>query len=102
MNLEKSVKINALFDCYESLLTPKQRLLVSEYYCFDRSLSEIAENQNISRQAVQEAIAKAVKKLEEYEAKLHLNQIKQQVLFLEEKFSDAPELQPLLKILNGE
>lgn len=77
MSLEKKLLVCALFDCYGDLLTSKQQLLVSESYCLDRSLSEIAQNQGISRQAVQEAIATAVAKLTEYETKLHLLKIKQ-------------------------
>jgi len=77
MSLEKKLLVCELFDCYGDLLTSKQQLLVSESYYLDRSLSEIAQNQGISRQAVQEAIAKAVAKLTEYETKLHLMQLKQ-------------------------
>lgn len=70
--LEKTLRINGLFDFYQSLLTPKQRKYMSFYYLDDYSLGEIAEHFNVSRQAVYDNIKRTEQMLEEYEGKLHL------------------------------
>ncbi|UOQ93195.1 putative DNA-binding protein [Halobacillus shinanisalinarum] len=70
--LEKTTRINYLFDFYQSLLTPKQRNYMELYYLEDYSLGEISENFNVSRQAVYDNIRRTEAMLEEYEDKLHL------------------------------
>jgi len=64
--------INQYLDWYESLLTEKQKDVMSMYYRDDFSLAEIAENMDISRSAVSDLIRRVSKTLEEYESKLHL------------------------------
>ncbi|WP_336968253.1 sigma factor-like helix-turn-helix DNA-binding protein, partial [Bacillus cereus] len=49
--LEKTTRMNYLFDFYQSLLTQKQRSYMSLYYLDDLSLGEIAEEFDVSRQA---------------------------------------------------
>lgn len=61
-----------LFDFYGALLTEKQKNTYEDHVCNDLSLTEIAQNQNISRQAAHDMIKKASIILEEYEAKLKL------------------------------
>lgn len=51
MLLEKTTRMNFLYDFYNSLLTPKQQSYMSLYYLDDYSLGEIAEEYEISRQA---------------------------------------------------
>ena len=46
--------------------------VISDYYNEDLSLSEIAENNNISRQGVRDIIKKGESKLFEYEEKLQI------------------------------
>ena len=41
--LEKTTRMNYLYDFYQSLLTPKQRNYMYLYYLDDYSLGEIAE-----------------------------------------------------------
>ena len=48
--------INQYLDWYESLLTEKQKDVMSMYYRDDFSLAEIAENMDISRSAVSDLI----------------------------------------------
>ncbi|AIE59626.1 putative DNA-binding protein [Bacillus methanolicus] len=72
--LEKTTRINYLFDFYQSLLTPKQRSYMSLYYLDDYSLGEIAEEYDVSRQAVYDNIKRTEAMLEEYEEKLLLFQ----------------------------
>ena len=68
--MEKNVEISILCDLYGKLLTEKQFEFINDYYNNDLSLSEIAENSEITRQAVRDIIKKGEKKLFEYEEKL--------------------------------
>ena len=74
-NLEEIIYLNNLFDLYQSLLTPAQREIFNEYYNDNLSLSEISEIHNISRSAASYSLKLIRKKLEKFEAKLHLNEI---------------------------
>ncbi|AQP53025.1 DNA-binding protein [Vagococcus penaei] len=72
MEIEKTNRMNALFEFYSTLLTVKQMNYIELYYADDYSLSEIAEEYGVSRQAVYDNIKRTEKLLEEYERKLHL------------------------------
>jgi hypothetical protein len=72
ITMEKNVKISMLNEIYGKLLTQKQNEILDDYYNQDLSLSEIAENNQITRQAVRDILQKAEKKLNEYEQKLML------------------------------
>lgn len=72
MGLEKTTRMNYLFDFYQELLTPKQRSYMMLYYLDDHSLGEIAEEYHITRQAVYDNIRRTEAMLEEYEEKLRL------------------------------
>ena len=69
--MEKNVKISILCQLYGKLLTEKQYEILNDYYNNDLSLSEIAENSKITRQAVRDILKKGEKKLFEYEEKLN-------------------------------
>ncbi|MED1202102.1 putative DNA-binding protein [Heyndrickxia acidicola] len=90
--LEKTTRINYLYDFYQSLLTPKQRSYMSLYYLDDFSLGEIAEEYEISRQAVFDNIKRTEAMLEEYEEKLLLFQ----------KFQDRSKLYKEIRSLINE
>ena len=76
--MEKNVKIGILLDIYGKLLTEKQYKLLDDYYNKDLSLSEIAENEKITRQAVRDNLLKGENNLLEYDEKLNLlNTIKE-------------------------
>jgi len=68
--MEKNVKVSLLCQTYGKLLTEKQLKILDDYYNQDLSLSEIAENENITRQAVRDIIKKGETKLFEFEEKL--------------------------------
>ncbi len=72
MMLEKTTRINFLFDFYQSLLTDKQRQYMQLYYLEDLSLGEIAEEYGVSRQAVYDNVRRTETMLEDYEKKLNL------------------------------
>ena len=70
--MEKNIRISILCDIYGSLLTDKQKDVLDLYYNDNLSLSEIAEEINITRQAVRDSIVKAEKKLYSFEENLGL------------------------------
>ena len=72
--LERTIYINDLFQLYGKLLSDTQQEIILDYYEYNLSLSEIAENRNISRAAVDDALKKGVKKLEKYEEDLKFYQ----------------------------
>ncbi len=82
--MDKNVKISMLLDIYGKLLTEKQYFLLYDYYNQDLSLSEIAENLGITRQAVRDILKKGENKLLEYEEKL---EIMKKTLSQEEKIA---------------
>lgn len=81
--MEKNVQIGILLDIYGKLLTEKQRKFLEDYYNNDLSLSEIAENENITRQAVRDNLKKGENNLFEYEEKLEImkkNRVKEETI----------------------
>lgn len=71
-NIEKTERINLLFDIYENLFTEHQIKIFQSYYQDDLSLKEIAEDFGISRNAVHDVLKRVEVMLEDYEDKLSL------------------------------
>ena len=67
----KDLKYLQLWDQYGALLTENQREICEMYYMLDLSLSEIAEQKQVSRQSVSEALKTSRELLDFYEEKLH-------------------------------
>ena len=81
--LEKVNRMNELYDAYQVLLTSKQKTYLELYYQEDLSLSEIAEQFEVSRNAVFDNIKRTEKLLEDYETKLQLlkkREIREEIL----------------------
>lgn len=70
--MDKLYEQSMLFDFYGELLTEHQRKIYEDAVYNDLSLSEIAEEQGISRQGVHDLIKRCNKILQDYESKLHL------------------------------
>ena len=68
--MEDIIYYNELYDLYGELLTDKQKEYFENYYFNNFSLSEMAENYDVSRNAVFDQIKKVINILEEYEEKL--------------------------------
>ena len=66
----KEMDVFVLLDIYGALLTDRQREMLAMYYDEDFSLSEIAENLSISRQAAMDSIKRGEARLREYEQRL--------------------------------
>ncbi len=71
-DMEARIEMNYLLDFYGPLLSGHRRELMGLYCEEDLSYSEIAEQLNITRQGVSDAIGKARRQLCEYEEKLGL------------------------------
>ena len=105
MEIEKTNRMNALFEFYAALLTDKQMNYIELYYADDYSLAEIAEEFGVSRQAVYDKIKRTEKSLEDYEMKLHMysdyivrSQIFDQIL---ERYPEDTFLQEQVEILSS-
>lgn len=80
--MEKIVEQGLLYDFYGELLTKHQREIYESAVFEDMSLSEIAEEYEISRQGVHDLIKRCNKLLSGYEEKLHLME---KFLYMKEK-----------------
>lgn len=70
--LDRIVELSLLFDFYGELLKDHKKQIFEDYVLNDLSLSEIAEEQGISRQGVYDVVKRCSKELNEYENKLKL------------------------------
>lgn len=77
--MEDSIYLNDLYDYYGELLTEKQQNYFEDYYQNNLTLSEIAENNQISRNAIHKQLKETVDKLNTYEEKLQLYQKQKQI-----------------------
>ena len=105
--MEKNVEISILCQIYGKLLTEKQLEILTDYYNNDLSLSEIAENNNITRQAVRDIIKKGENKLFELEGQLSImekmmkqEKALQEILNELTKIQDVSSDKKIEKILN--
>ena len=81
------VEFMQLWDTYNGLLTPTQQEITNLYFNLDLTVSEIAAEKGVSRQAVSDCLTGCKKQLEEYEQKLHVLEL-------------TAELQQLKDLLN--
>ena len=79
-----------LWDTYNGLLTPTQQEITDLYFNKDLTVSEIASEKNVTRQAVSECLKGCKKQLEEYESKLKICK-RLRVAALEESFKLTPQ-----------
>ncbi len=94
--IEQTIRVNYLLDFYKELLTDKQKFALEMYYQEDLSIVEIAENLEVSRQAIHDLLKRGEFLLEDYESKLrlyekHLNRVKKSeklIKYVEEKIDN--------------
>lgn len=70
MELDEFLEVSTLLDYYRNLLSDKQKEYLINHFEEDLSLSEIAKNNGVSRQAVYDNIKRGIKQLREYEEKV--------------------------------
>ena len=87
--IKKTVRYNSLLRIYGNLLSKTQYAFADAYFSYDLSLSEIADAHGVSRSAVEDAIKKALKKLEEFEKELKVLEKNEKILDLIAKAKDA-------------
>ena len=91
------IYLTILFDYYEKLLEEKDRECFKNYYFDNLSLSEISENEDISRNAIHKRLKKIEDELKLYEEKIGLYKKEQKILSLIE---DNELKEKIKKILN--
>ena len=106
--MEKFVERTLLYDFYGELLTGRQREIYESVVLEDYSLSEVAQDQGVSRQSVHDMVKRCDKILQDYEDKLHLVgrflMIKGQVSQIREiaKEKGVPEIDSICMEILGE
>lgn len=90
--MEDTIYLINLYDYYGELLTIKQQQYFEQYYFDNLTLSEISENNDVSRNAVHKTIKEIEKKLYYYEEILKLyeksNNIKKLINNLDEELKE--------------
>ena len=87
--MEERVYIISLYDYYGKLLTDKQQKYFEDYYFDNLTMEEIAENDDISKNAVSKQLISIKEKLNYYEDILKLNYNREKI---EEVLSDTDYL----------
>lgn len=104
--MAKDYQIGLLLDFYGSLLSDRQKDVISLYYEEDLSLAEIADEVGITRQGVRDAIKKAETILTETEEKLGLakrfKMLSEKVDIIKEKLSavEDEKIKPVIKMID--
>ena len=102
---EKNLGLLPLFDVYGAILGEQKQKMFELYYGDDLSLSEIAEEMNISRQGVRESLKKCEEQLLEFEEKLgfgkKLASLEKDIASLESLGVSGAEREKLDKIIEN-
>ena len=105
--MDKILEQTLLYDFYGELLTEHQKQIYEDVVLNDYSLSEVAQEQGISRQGVHDLVKRCNRILQDYESKLHLVEkfvtIKEQVEQMKRSLLDAeqPDREELTRRLDG-
>ena len=92
--MKKSIVDSLLLEYYGGLLTEKQQQIMSIYVDYDVSLSEIASEMGMTRQAVYDAVKKSEAQLKQFEDALGcVNKYLNDRLIIEECIAEIDKLQ---------
>ena len=83
--MDRMIYLITLYDIYKDLLTDKQKEYYEAYYFDNLSLGEIADNYDVSRNAIFNQLKLIEEKLEEFEDKLKINEKQNKILNILEK-----------------
>lgn len=104
--MDKNIKMTILFDIYGKLLTNKQQEIFKEYYLYNLSLREIAQNRNISYQGVRDSIKSSENMLENFEENIGMlkimNNIESACEILNNSHNIKKDKEKILKLLKSE
>ena len=93
------INLNETYIYYKELFTDKQQMYFEDYYMNDLSLSEIAENYEVSRNAVHNQLKIVEEKIMYYEQTLGLKRKKEEVIGLLKDKIDSDILDKINEIL---
>lgn len=93
------IYLNEIYIYYKELFTDKQQMYFEDYYMNDLSLSEIAENYGISRNAVHNQLKIVEEKILYYEETLGLKRKKEEINSLLKDKVDEKTLDKINEIL---
>lgn len=96
-NMEERTYLINLYDIYGNLLTDKQKNYFEDYYFNNLTLSEISDNDDITRNAVHKHIKDAKELIKYYESILKINERNNKIEEFSKKLSN--ELEKELKEL---
>ena len=96
--MDKMIYYNELYDYYKNLFTDKQQHYFEEYYFNNYSLSEIAENEQVTRNAVSKQLKTITDKLDELEEKLLLRAKKQELEKIIHRIGDEKIIKEIREI----
>lgn len=99
--MEERNKLITLYDYYKELLNDSQKNYFEEYYFNNLSLGEIADNYNISRNAVHKHIKNIEEKLYFFEKGLKLVDKNTKLLNEVKKINDEKVKQKIIDILES-
>ena len=97
--MDNNTKLILLYDYYGELLTDKQRIYFEDYYFNNLSLSEISEDNDVSRSAIQKQLKDIEEKLVNYEKKLKIIERNKKIEILLEQLADIELKNEITKLL---
>lgn len=97
--MDDVIYFNDLYDLYGDLLTDKQKEYFEDYYFNNLSFAEMAENYDVSRNAIFKQIHIVTDKLQEYEDKLHLLTKKNKLIEIIDKIDNKDLKEELEKLI---
>jgi predicted DNA-binding protein YlxM (UPF0122 family) len=98
--MELQDRLIILFDYYGELLSDSQKNYFIDYYFHNLTLSEIAENNNVSKNAVSKDLKLATSKLEDFDSKLKLIDKDKKIINLIKKEGNEELLEKINNILD--
>ena len=115
IGFEQRMRLVRLYDIYGGLLTDKQQKCMEMHFYNDLSLSEIADEYGVSRQAIYDLIKRAGQILERYENRLkllerdkensdmllHAEELLTDYIYDHDKAANLELIQTILRELNG-
>ena len=93
--MENQIYVTSLYDYYKGLLTKKQQEYFEDYYFDNLTMEEIADNNEVSKNAVSKSLIEVKDKLEEYENILSLYKNKQKI----EEILEQEELDKIIEFI---
>ena len=97
--MDNNTKLILYYDYYGELLTDKQKAYFEDYYFNNLTLSEISEDNDVSRSSVQKQLKDIEEKLINYEEKLKLINRNQKIEKLLEKLEDNELKDKIIELL---